>query len=164
MRYVAYGSNLHPRRLRERIPSARLLTTSLLPGWSLRFHKRSNDGSGKCNIVAGGDGVHVAIFEISATDKLTLDSIEGLGVGYAGIVLDFPEMGGCHSYVAQPSHIDESLDPYDWYKELVLLGARVHGFPEAYVDGIRSLPVRPDPDANRRLERWKTVEMVKSAT
>ena len=162
MWYAAYGSNLHPRRLSERISSARLVTTSFLPDWSLHFHKRSRDGSGKCNILSGGDGIHIAIFDISAEDKLTLDNIEGLGLGYSEVFLSVPEIGECASYIAEESHIDDSLVPYDWYKELVLLGAHAHGFPDDYLDRIGSLPSREDPDSHRRVKRWKTVDLVKA--
>jgi len=163
MWYAAYGSNLHPLRLTERAPSARFVATGFLPDWSLHFHKRSNDGSAKCNILSGGDGIHVAVFEISAADKLALDSIEGLGVGYAETMLSVPDIGDCVSYVAEKSHIDDSLAPYDWYKELVLLGTRIHEFPHGYRNRIRSLPTRQDPDPQRSVRSWKTVEMVKSA-
>lgn len=163
MLYAAYGSNLHPLRLGERISSARLVTTSFLPDWSLYFHKRSKDGSGKCNIRSGSDGIHVAIFDINVGDKVILDKIEGLGSGYAELSLEVPDIGSCFSYTAQKSHIDSSLFPYDWYKELVLMGARVHGFPDNYVDQIRSQSTCEDPDPDRRTDGWKTVEMVKSS-
>lgn len=162
MLYAAYGSNLHPLRLTERTSSARLIATSFLPNWSLRFHKRSNDGSGKCNILSGADGIYVAIFDISAEDKLTLDGIEGLGIGYSETLLTVPDIGDCVSYVAVSSHINDSLAPYDWYKELVLAGARAHGFPDDYLNRISSLPTHRDPDPDRRVKSWKTVELVKS--
>jgi hypothetical protein len=38
--YFAYGSNLHPLRLQERVPSAALLGWTHLHGWELRFDKR----------------------------------------------------------------------------------------------------------------------------
>ncbi len=161
MRYAAYGSNLHPQRLTGRIPLAQLITTGLLPNWSLHFHKRSNDESGKCNILAGGDGVHVAIFQISAKDKLTLDKFEGVGFGYSETTLFIPDIGECVSYVAEESYIDNALLPYDWYKELVLIGARFHGFPDEYLKRIESIQALRDPDPGRRVERWKTVERVR---
>lgn len=162
MRYAAYGSNLHPRRLAERISSAQLVTTGFLPDWSLHFHKLSNDGSGKCSIRLGEVGIYVAIFDISAADKLTLDGIEGLGAGYSETVLSVADIGDCVTYVAEPTHIDEALLPYDWYKELVLAGVCVHDFPADYRERIRSIPSRQDPDRDRRADRWKTVELVKS--
>lgn len=164
MWYAAYGSNLHPLRLTQRASSAQLIATSFLPNWSLHFHKRSNDGSAKCNIISGGDGIHLAIFDISAEDKLALDKIEGLGFGYSETLLTVPDVGDCVSYIAAESHIDGSLTPYDWYRELVLIGARVHGFPDVYLNRISSLPAREDPDPDRRVKRWKTVELVKGGS
>lgn len=160
MRYAAYGSNLHPLRLTLRTPSARLLATRFVSNRSLCFHKRSADGSAKCNIANGGEGIYVAIFEISAADKTRLDSIEGLGAGYSETTLAIPGLGDCFAYVAEPSHIDVSLAPYDWYKALVMAGACFHGFPDSYIDGIRALPAAEDPDATRRSKRWETVKTV----
>lgn len=160
MRYAAYGSNLHPLRLRGRIASARLLTPAFLPGWTLKFHKRSRDGSGKCNILEGGDGVHVAVFEISPAGKAALDRIEGVGLGYLHQDVDVPGVGRCATYVAQSSHIDESLLPYDWYRELVLLGARSHAFPPHYVDGIAAVHSRSDPVRSRDALNRRTIAAI----
>ncbi len=164
MLYAAYGSNLHPLRLTQRIASARLVATRFLPGWSLHFHKLSQDGSGKCNILRGGDGVHFAIFDICTADKRVLDRIEGVGVGYSNASLSIPGLGDCATYAAQPSHIDDSLAPYDWYKELVLTGARLHGFPDKYLDRIESTLAHADPHPDRRIRSWKTVDWVKTGT
>ncbi len=164
MRYATYGSNLHPLRLSERISSARLIETSFLSDWSLRFHKRSLDKSGKCNIVSGGSGIYVAVFDISTADKTILDKIEGLGSGYAEISLPVPDIGECMSYAAEDSFIDSSLAPYDWYKELVLVGARNHGFPVDYIDEIDAVTACKDPDPHRSAKRWATVEMIKTGT
>jgi len=164
MHYAAYGSNLHPLRLTERIASARLVTTGFLPNWSLHFNKRSKDKSGKCTIRSGGAGVHVALFDMSAEDKLVLDKIEGLGNGYSEVEFSLPCVGECTAYVAAESHIDDSLMPYDWYKELVLLGGRSHGFPNDYLSRIDALPACQDPDRDRRVKGWQTVELVRAGT
>lgn len=161
MLYAAYGSNLHPVRLTERIASATFVATAFLPNWSLRFHKRSKDDSGKCNIVRGGDGVYVAVFEVSAADKRRLDTIEGVGSGYTEAVLQVPGNGDCHAYVAQESWVDDVLLPYDWYRELVLWGARFHGFPPGYVRLIESQQVWRDTDAERSARAWETVERIR---
>lgn len=156
MIYAAYGSNLHPLRLAARIHSARLLGTGFLEAWSLEFHKRGQDASAKCNIVTGGDGVHLALYEISRPDKAILDGIEGLGRGYVESRIDVPGFGECVTYLAGRDWIDESLAPFDWYKALVERGAGRLGFPAAYRARIAALEARRDPDparraANRRL-------------
>ena len=88
--YAAYGSNLHPLRLRQRTPSARLLGWACVAGWSLEFHKRSVDESAKCNIVARGHGTFVAVYELSGHDKEILDGIKGIGRGYDLSYIDVP--------------------------------------------------------------------------
>lgn len=158
-RYLAYGSNLHPLRLQKRVPSARLLGTSTLPGRELRFNKKSDvDGSGKCSINSVDNVVYVAVFEITAADKNTLDEIEGLGTGYEQECIHIEEYGDCFTYVANPNVIDEHILPMDWYKELVLLGCLTNGFPEEYVGRIESVASTVDPDANRARENWKIAE------
>ncbi len=164
MLYAAYGSNLHPVRLANRISSAHLVGTACLPNWSLRFHKKSEDDSGKCSIFIGDDGVHFAIFNISTEDKLTLDKIEGLGNGYSEVSLCIPGFGNCASYIAEESYIEDSLRPYDWYKELVLAGARFHEFPDRYLQEIESIQALRDPDPARRANQWATVERVKAGS
>ncbi len=163
MQYAAYGSNLHPVRLAKRISSATLIGTAHLEQWSLRFHKKSRDDSGKCNIVNAFGGVHFAIFDISAEDKLVLDRIEGLGNGYSHISLDIPRFGECVSYVAEESYIDESLRPYGWYKELVLAGARFHGFPDHYLRQIEQISASDDPDPARRCSQREIVNQLKTS-
>ena len=160
MRYAAYGSNLHPARLARRIRSARQIGTGFVPGWSLKCHKRSKDGSAKFNIVAGGAGVYVAVFEMHAGDKGVLDDIEGVGVGYLTASLSVPGFGDCATYLADESYVDESLRPYAWYKKLVQLGARAHRFPRHYLQMIDAIPARRDPDAVRAAANQRIVEAI----
>lgn len=162
MHYAAYGSNLHPLRLGRRLSSAELIGTSFMDGWSLHFHKRGKDESGKCNIINSGKGVFLAIYEISRNDKQTLDRIEGLGFGYSERTLTIPEFDHCVTYIADDTHIDESLVPYNWYKELVLVGAIKLGFPESYRNQINAVATRQDPDPVRRAERWSVVEIIRA--
>ena len=162
MLYAAYGSNLHPLRLGERLPSARLVGTGFLPDWSLRFHKLSKDRSGKCSIVPGDEGVHFAIFDISDDDKLELDRIEGVGSGYAATSLLIPPFGDCATYVAEASHVDEGLPPYDWYREFVLAGAAFHDFPADYVAHIAAVRAIKDPVIERSAAMWALAERIRA--
>ena len=160
MLYAAYGSNLHPTRLAQRIHSARQIGTGFVPGWYLNCHKRSKDGSAKFNIVAGGHGVYVAVFEISVGDKIKLDDIEGVGRGYHTVNLPVPQIGNCTTYVAEDSYVDESLRPYEWYKKLTTLGARAQYFPDAYLQLIDGIPAYEDPDKARHATNWRIVEAI----
>ncbi len=151
VRYAAYGSNLHPRRLQLRIPCAQLSGTDFHPDYSLRFHKLSRDASGKCGIFAGSSGVHFAVYEISASGRAKLDDIEGVGLGYERATIELPRFGECYTYLPSNDHVDAGLRPYAWYHEFVLLGCEFHGFPGDYCDAVRKTGTIPDPDASRRL-------------
>jgi gamma-glutamylcyclotransferase len=151
LKYAAYGSNLHPVRLMKRTGTARLLGTGIVDGLALRFHKRGNiDGSGKCNIVEQSeDRVCMAIFEIPNSGMAALDVEEGVGSGYARSSVDVSGFGPCLTYRAQASHIDDELLPFSWYKDLVLAGCRLHGFPNEYIEAIEAVEAMTDPDPAR---------------
>ncbi len=164
-RYAAYGSNLHPLRLRRRVPSATFLGKDFLDLWGLRFNKKSDkDGSGKCSISKGGDGVHVAVFEIDRSEKMILDRIEGLGYGYDETIICLPNHGDCLTYLAKDEVIDDSLRPIDWYKEIVALGCRYHGFPARYLRQIEAIQAQSDNDEVRSRAEWKLVEILRKGT
>jgi hypothetical protein len=153
LKYLAYGSNLHPARLRERVPSARPVGVLGLEGWQLRFHKRGRDSSGKCNITRSRCPtacVYAAVYEIDRAEKPALDRAEGLGGGYEEMRVATDCHGEAFCYVAAPDFIDERLLPYTWYREYVSIGARFHELPDAYVRAIEIVEAVPDPDAERR--------------
>ncbi|MDZ7753116.1 MAG: gamma-glutamylcyclotransferase family protein [Gammaproteobacteria bacterium] len=156
--YLAYGSNLHPERLRQRTPSARLLGTTSLEGWGLRWHKRSVDGSAKCDVAAAPGGalvVHGAVYAIAAPEWAALDAAEG--AGYAAHALEIPEYGRVFLYRARPQYVVEGLRPYRWYRDYVLWGARYHGFPAPYIAQIFALPWDEDPDPRRARHHERAV-------
>ena len=109
-------------------------------------------------MLAGHSGVHVAIYELSAEDKEILDEIEGIGRGYAHGIVDVPGFSDCATYIAEATHIDESLPPYDWYREIVLAGCRYQAFPNDYIEAIAAIEVMPDPDQSRSRRHWALIE------
>jgi len=154
-RYAAYGSNLHPERIGERVPSARLLGAGVLDSRALRFHKRSADGSGKCNVVPADGRVHVGVYELGDDDAATLDACEG--PGYVREWHRVSPFGDCFAYVAKPAYVDESLSPYTWYLALVLAGCERLVFPRAYVDKLAAIESHRDPDAERHARHMAIV-------
>ena|SRR5688572_29392321 len=165
--YAAYGSNLHPFRLTTRVPSARLVGTFAFGEMRLVFHKRSDDGSGKCTLLAAPsepDSVHFALYELDARDKGRLDELEGLHRGYLEQSLKVTVNGTMYlpsTYTASSSHLDGSLIPYDWYKEMVLLGAKYHRFPEPYVSAIEAITSARDSKRERAQSNWNLVEQMR---
>ncbi len=143
--------------------SALLLGKGVVSNKTLRFHKRGKDGSAKCNITAGAGEIYVAVYEISPREKVRLDQIEGRGIGYKIEILDVPSHGECFTYVATDTHVDESLKPYSWYKELVVVGSEFLQFPRRYVEWLASHQSLDDPDAERHAEQMKIVRRAKDS-
>ena len=145
--YFAYGSNMSSRRLRQRTPSAQALGIGCLPRYALRWHKLGRDGSGKCDIAASGeqaDAVWGVLYRIAIAEKPLLDRIEGLGIGYDEREVRVETDAGPRAaltYKAKPGKIDPQLRPLADYKRHVLLGAREHGLPAAYVKAIERIAV-----------------------
>lgn len=159
IRYLAYGSNLYPPRLAARLDGIRSLGAVALPGWSLRFHKLGADGSGKCDLVADPDDFAFgAVYEISIADRVRLDRIEGIGHGYHGALIDVADFGEVYFYCAQTSHINTSLEPFDWYHDFVLSGARHHAFPHEYISRIQRIETIRDENGARREENLKIIK------
>lgn len=128
-----------------------------MPGRSITFHKRSDDGSGKCNMVELSTSTESfgALYEFSPAEKAALDLLEGLGKGYYESQVRFTLNDVVYQpfvYVASQSHIDYSQVPYHWYKSLVIAGARYHNFPGPYIAELESVPSKQDMNANRRAE------------
>lgn len=153
--YLAYGSNLHPLRLKERVPSAKLMFTLVLEQYRLFFEKRGQDNSAKCNIRMTGqasDTVYAAMYQITGQHKILLDAFEGLGAGYIDQQLQVNHQGrsfDCFSYFAQSGHIVNDMKPYHWYKALVLQGAQHLHFPAPYLSSIARVESMPDEDSQR---------------
>lgn len=140
--------------MKERVPSARPITTAVLRAHALRFHKRSVDGSGKADAYATGhpaDVVWGVVYEIDGAEKGKLDKVEGLGSGYAEktVAVEAPDGAEHEAEVYFATNIDTSLVPYGWYKRYVLEGARQQGLPDHYVDGIEAQESQNDPDQER---------------
>lgn len=153
MLLFAYGSNMLTARISERTPSARAVSSGKLVGYTLKWNKRSKDGSGKCNATETGRPVDVVwgvAFELDVTDKMKIDELEGLGRGYgertAKIVT---ENGLIRAELYYATSIDLTVRPYDWYKDLVIAGAREHGLPEEYIETLVAVEVVTDPDQKR---------------
>lgn len=153
--YLAYGSNLHPRRLEARVGHVELLGTVELNGWSLRFEKRGGDGSAKANLHAapGTDlAAGAAAYGLRLDQVSKLDIFEGCGRGYETLSMTVRLEGEsvmAFTYLAPSQWISRDLLPFDWYVDLIVCGARYHGFDESYVREVASHDAREDPDHDR---------------
>jgi len=144
-------------RIRRRVESATVISTAHLHGHALKFHKRSVDGSAKCDIVhtrGPDDIVYGVVFEMLASEKKILDEYEGLGNGYEkkSVSVIQPDGRSLDTTTYYATHIDASLKPYHWYKEHVLRGAREHTLPDEHIEAIDAVPSIPDPDPRNHMK------------
>lgn len=142
------------KRLQARTPSARFVTVASLSHHDLRFHKRSRDGSSKCDAFETGDASHYivgVVFEIADIEKPILDRFEGLGHGYEKKIVRVSGSPGdtLETFTYYANDIDTSLAPYHWYHHHVLTGAMEHGLPAEYTNWIANIATMDDPDAER---------------
>ncbi len=135
------------------MPSARLLGPVCLPGCRLVFHKIGMDDSGKCDLLETGypnDTAWGALYRMDERDRPALDAAEGPGyVSRPFPVLHDGEQVEAMTYLARPERQDPGICPFDWYRDLVLLGARMNRFPGHYLAFIEQVPTVADPDPER---------------
>jgi len=162
--YFSFGSNIHPARLQGRIGSAEFLSVGVLKNASIRFNKIGRDGSAKCNLEfldETPDEVFGVLYDISREEKKHLDKCEP---GYTEIdihVVTAEGTAAAFTYVAMPDFINDSLRPFSWYKELVLLGASYYDFPSDYIDILDKQPAIPDNDKSRVEENKKLISSMR---
>jgi hypothetical protein len=165
VKVFAYGSNLCIERLHARTPSARVALVGTLAGHSLRWHKKSVDGSGKCDAFAtdaGSDVVWGVVYELTREDKVVLDGFEGLGEDYFEKVVRVRSRDGVTvdaiAYSANPLMLEDGLRPWRWYKGFVTTGAMQHAFPAEYRRALEAVDATDDPDAARHAREHAVLE------
>jgi len=162
--YLAYGSNLHPARLANRIGPVADLGSIRLPGWRLVFDKRGSDGSAKANLRAAPGTEQVAwgaLFELDRQQYARLDRFEGAGRGYDAFWLDIEVDGVGAEAVTylSPGHWRTAhARPWSWYRDLVLAGARYHRFPADVIGRLQSIAVLEDPDRERAARHYRLLD------
>ncbi|MGH2918233.1 MAG: gamma-glutamylcyclotransferase family protein [Solirubrobacteraceae bacterium] len=149
--YFAYGSNMHPDKLRERCPGAGHVRPAKLADHRLAFTRRSVrtfPGSGVADLLpAQGMTVWGALYSMSDDDLEALDAIEGEGSAYerreVSVTLANETVVDAIAY----SVIDkepEEVPPSTEYLEQMLAGALACELPAAYRTFLESLRATPD--------------------
>jgi gamma-glutamylcyclotransferase len=161
MLIFAYGSNMNLNRLTKRVPSAVKVTNAFLTGYKVVCNKISNDGSAKANIIKTDVPAELewgVLFTIDSNEKTLLDKAEGLGKGYnEGTLTFFDESNNSYTaqvYLADSKSIDNTLLPYDWYKEFIVTGAIQNKLPVEYISYLQSITCIRDPDEERRTKNY----------
>jgi gamma-glutamylcyclotransferase len=162
--YLAYGSNLHPKRLQARCPSANWLQTTYLRGYQLSFNCKGSDDSGKGNLIKTEHPDHravVAVYSMLASEKPILDEIEGAPYRLHYLQLDL-EHGNqeCFIYLAHEDYVDDSATPYHWYKELIYWGAHYNNAHPELLEHIDNHHAKTDTDAHRNNQNKQLVDEI----
>lgn len=144
IRYFAYGSNMSSARLRSRIPSVKVVGQAYLKDRKVLFNKLSTDGSGKANLVESpGDVTWGVLYEMNDSDVEQLDRIEK---GYQRIKIRVwqPDGETLEAVTYQSTQLTDDPVAYDWYKDLLITGAREHHLPQNYITYLEQLTAKPD--------------------
>ena len=80
--YFAYGSNMNPDRIRERIPNARVAATGFILGWRLKERLYADIERSRGGRVCG------VLYLLNRTEILHLDTYEGFPRVYGCVELD----------------------------------------------------------------------------
>jgi gamma-glutamylcyclotransferase (GGCT)/AIG2-like uncharacterized protein YtfP len=142
--YFAYGSNLKSGRMRQRVPSTRREAVAFLEDHRLVCNKRGRDGSAKANLVrAAGHRVWGVLYRIERVHLAWLDRFE---TGYERVDVEVRTTAGDARSAStyRSDQITRDPIPFEWYRGMILEGAREHGLPEEYLKVLEALPTRPD--------------------
>jgi hypothetical protein len=94
------------------------------------------------------------LYQIPSAQLTTLD--RGEGSGYVrqqkGVRTSSGEEVHAWVYVAHREAVKEALKPYQWYKRLLIEGAREHGMPRSYLELLEAIDAIPDLDGARAAE------------
>lgn len=164
LKYFAYGSNMLHYRLWERVPSCRVLDRVSLTGYSLNYFIRGADDSGKCNIIQTGnlsDQVHGVVFEMATSELHHLDAAEGDSYTKQELVLSGENADHkAFAYLGNSDFIDESLKPFDWYKAIVIEGAKSQNLPDGYIASLSQVSAVEDSNLVRSEKSFKIIGSV----
>lgn len=130
--YFAYGSNMFPPRLLERIEKYHYGFRATAIRYEFTYNKKGADGTAKANIKHSEQNqIHGICFEIDKEDFNKLDDYEK-GYDKQRITLRINgKSESAQTYIS--SLTDESISPSSEYKNLVLQGARHWGLDTKYV-------------------------------
>ncbi len=138
--YIAYGSNLNIRQMKERCPQAEIVGTSVIPDYELLF-KGEPAGAYLTITPKKGAEVPVAVWLVTEEDEAALDEYEGWPFLYYKTEMELPvkeiQSGEtvkreCFIYIMYSfRNIGE---PTPGYVDICLEGYRDFGFDRTYLD------------------------------
>ena len=136
--YFAYGSNMDPQRIQERINRPPAREAAALSGYKLYFNKQADrkPGIGYANIMpTEGETVHGILYQVTECELSRIDCYERVHSGhYSRLnVTVLPNDGqevAAVTYIACPDKISDGLVPERCYLDHLLAGK--DDLPEVY--------------------------------
>jgi hypothetical protein len=151
-----------PRRIELRLGPCEMVGVASLTAYALRFHKRGGDGSGKCDAFHTGDHgdtLFGVVYSLSRVQRQMLDEFEGSGYASREVsVRTRASVMMAYTYVAREEHIEDGLQPFSWYKSIVVAGAYIHALPARYVERLATVDATSDPDLERHAHHQAIVD------
>ena len=143
--YAAYGTNLDPRRMRERCPHSPSRGTGWVQGWRLTFGGEELGWEGALATIVEDEtaAIFVMLYEVTEYDERSLDEWEGVEIGlHSKIRVRVATLDG--DVLAWLYVIDayEGGLPSARYLGLLADAAEAAGAPDDYVTGLRLRPSR----------------------
>ena len=149
----AFGSNMCSGRLAAYEVTPLRARGALLKGHRLSFRKRSEDGSGKADVMRSrsrGARVWGVLYDMDVQGLARLDAGEqGYQRRPARVLLRNGRRAKVWIYVSAQNQRDKSLRPYTWYKRFLVEGAKEHRLPKGYVASLEGIVAIQDPDRER---------------
>jgi gamma-glutamylcyclotransferase len=135
--YFAYASNMNLAQMKRWCPASRFFKTVLLDGFRFVYDGFSVpwDGAVGNVIKAKGEGVWGALYEITESNRLTLDAFEGYPRAYDRRDVEVKDQDGNVYRAMTYFRTGRALGkPHPDYEKVVLDGAKECALPEDYVD------------------------------
>ena len=137
--YFAYGSNLDPRQFRRRCPGSTIVGRARLPDYQLSFTRYSTKRKGGVADIVPNPGAEVwgVLYDVDDAGMAALDEYENAPRSYRReTVRVFDDQGVGLEAVAYIANQTGVFAPSRMYLGLIVQGARDHGLPEDYVQGL----------------------------
>ena len=159
--YFGYGSNLHPKYMAYRLTNTKFVGVGKLYDHKLIFNKLGKDNSGKANIIKYEDYiVWDSVYLLSSKELSRLDTQEK---GYRRVVVQVllnSNIVSVYAYQALEAYIRDT-EPFGWYKELVLSGAKKIGLNKNYIRNTQSVESQEDLLSKRELKYMDIIRDIK---
>jgi gamma-glutamylcyclotransferase (GGCT)/AIG2-like uncharacterized protein YtfP len=149
--YFAYGSNMDPRHMQQRVPGARPLGPGRLSGFRLAFTVYSTEWEGgAANLELDPDG-HVwgVLWEVPEEEAAGLDAYQGHPTFFRreDVVVDGPA-GSVIAWTYRVAHQEGFVRPTDAYVNKMLGAIRMMGLPPEALDMVDRAAHPPRPTIN----------------